>query len=268
MKNIKPYEDIEALNQSRLKQILKSPYHFQAYRGEESSGFAFGSIIHMAVLEPEVAKTKFKVKPDTVFELRSGQKIINVSLDPFPESNQVPFNSMSSRHRELLSTNYIWIDQDKLEAIQTIMKGLSLNDHASTWLKACEKEKIVCSSIMDVECKGRIDGLSQEYVLDLKTTDSILNFEKSMVKYGYDFQLAFYMMLTGVSDAKIIVCENKWPYAVATFDVSEQFLEMGKQKVIQALTLYKQCVETNNWPSYQHSTLQPPSWYINVKGDL
>ncbi|KRC52146.1 hypothetical protein ASE16_03600 [Leifsonia sp. Root227] len=131
----------------------------------------------------------------------------------------------------------------------------------------------VFAEIDGVPVRARFDALSSDgAAVDLKTTDDATpsGFAKSVAKWGYDVQEAWYDDVhdaaTGVPLGAFyfIVVEKSAPYEVAVHRLPELWVEMGRTKAAEARRIYRECVETGVWPGYDTDVqfLDPPAWMV------
>jgi exodeoxyribonuclease VIII len=127
-----------------------------------------------------------------------------------------------------------------------------------------EAEKSAFAEIDGLNCKVRADYHKGKITIDLKSTDdaSPEAFAKSALKYGYDMQAAMYSHVLE-SEAFVFVCvEKDAPFDVAVYVMDDAFLERGRKRMHEAISLYKQCELNNSWPGYTTdvSVLTLPEW--------
>ena len=111
--------------------------------------------------------------------------------------------------------------------------------------------------------RARLDSLphpaaGRMIVVDYKSTDCAKpsTFAKSIANYGYFMQGAAYIdaiKTLGLADdaAFLLIAQEKAPpYVVSVIEMSAPALRIGRERNERALRLFKQCTETNHWPSY------------------
>jgi exodeoxyribonuclease VIII len=89
-----------------------------------------------------------------------------------------------------------------------------------------------------------------------------------MLGMGGDMQAAHYLRgnhaLGGPSDAKFVflVQEIDPPYACSFIGMPPAFIELGNRKLDAAAELWRECLQTNDWPAYPDKICWPdvPSW--------
>jgi exodeoxyribonuclease VIII len=131
----------------------------------------------------------------------------------------------------------------------------------------------------------RFDGI----VGDLKTTEdaSQEGFARSIAKFGYDMQHAYYLDTLNLaldqsetddfqpyplkaSAFVFIVVEKKPPHAVAVYVLDDESVALGRAKYRQALDVYAQCEASGVWPGYGEAvqTISLPQWHMNQNAHL
>ena len=123
-------------------------------------------------------------------------------------------------------------------------------------------------------CRSRPDRRSKDWriLFDFKTVAQSAHpntFMRAIVSHGYDLQAA--LGLRGVRELKLadrttfvfVVQEIDPPYAVSFVSLSPQWLELAIMHLSVAMSLWKGCLRTNEWPSYpaRVAYVDPPGWY-------
>lgn len=111
-----------------------------------------------------------------------------------------------------------------------------------------------------VKCRALVDWLRDDLAAidDLKTTAKSADpaaYARALFSVGGDVQVAFYLRgverLTGVRpEWRWIVVENTPPYALSVVAPTPGIIELGHRKVERAITLWRDCLETDVWPAY------------------
>jgi hypothetical protein len=84
--------------------------------------------------------------------------------------------------------------------------------------------------------KGKADIITDEFIVDLKTTSKITDFYWSARKFNYDSQAYIYQEIFGKPMKFIVV--DKITKMVGVFDVTEEALQRGEEKVERAIEVY------------------------------
>jgi hypothetical protein len=142
-----------------------------------------------------------------------------------------------------------------------------LAEHTVTW-----------EAFNGVECQSRFDWVSRDtgLILDIKTSSDACprTFGKKIMNMGYDIQFGFYSMAfmsawPGVAPEWIfLVIESEPPYAVSVIKPDQEFIDHGMAKATRALKLWKECLESNQWPGYGYSVVSAPVWAISQEDSI
>lgn len=115
---------------------------------------------------------------------------------------------------------------------------------------------------------------------DLKTARDVAPYawDKAVNEHGYDVQGAFYSDIYRAAcpdeeriEWRFAMQENVEPFITGRRVLSEQFIEIGRGKYLNALKDYCVCLATGTWPSYEEvdpersngwSFTQPADWMV------
>lgn len=108
----------------------------------------------------------------------------------------------------------------------------------------------------DVLLRARPDLVCGNRIYDIKTTRDIRTFNNSIYKYGYHRQAA--MVIDGLNanflnedyEFYIVVVSKERPHLCKMFKFGEDSIEKGRCEYLEALEIYKQCIEEDVWPGY------------------
>ena len=130
-----------------------------------------------------------------------------------------------------------------------------------------------CTMIAEVDgvlCRTRADIFMPGRIIDYKTTGLNLDvFNKQASKFGYDLQAAMYLRVAAElgeqCDWMFLVQETVAPYPVQMFKPTLEFLEVGRRKFEQALTIWSECLLMGEWPGYPRDVqlLDAMPWDLN-----
>lgn len=123
-----------------------------------------------------------------------------------------------------------------------------------------------------VTCRSRLDWLRHDHtgIDDLKTTRSSVHplaLARTVFNSGYDVQAAFYLRglkaLTGkTAEFRFVFVETEAPHAITVVNLSPAALALADEKVEHAITTWRECLRTGDWPGYPSrvATLDAPAW--------
>ena len=131
-------------------------------------------------------------------------------------------------------------------------------------------------------CKLRTDRLVPGWrggatVLDFKTTDDASKeaFTRSVIKYGYDRQAAWYLdglaaMGHPYEHFVFVVVEKDPPHGVALYSLEQADLGYAREVNRQLLASYARCSEAGVWPAYPDrvQTISLPYWRQTQEGSI
>lgn len=245
------YHQKPGLSQSMLSRLRRSPAHLKEYLDnpkEQTDAMALGSAVHSAVLEPATFWDKYAVAPKCDKRTKEGK----AAFAEFEAANQ---------GKSILT-------QENAEYIFGIQTSVFSNKSAKALLDLPgEIEKAMFwTDEFGIDCKGKLDKISGDIVIDLKTaTDASPEaFSKSIMNYGYYLQAAHY--LDGAKAARfiIIAVENTPPFCSAVYEIDLETIQQGRTEAESLKKLYQKCVSENNWPGYSQEVkfIGLPGWYL------
>lgn len=243
------YHSIQRVSNSGLSAFRRSPAHFWQWWKEIETGVTeqetpsqrFGSAVHVAVLEPEKFDALYAIRPDVNGRTKEGKAV----LEAFEAKNRGKTIITATEHEAVIQCR---------DAVRSnpVFRNLVAAE------AEMEKEIYWTDSETGLEMKAKLDLVTPEIVIDLKTTTDAdpASFPRSASNYGYHRQAALYLealQLSGVgAEAFFFVCVEKVPpYAVSIFQATTDFLEHGQQENRALLSDLKTCFERNEWPGYE-----------------
>jgi exodeoxyribonuclease VIII len=235
------YDGIQALNYSGAKELLRSPAHYQAYLNqerEETKALRMGSLIHCAVLQPNLLNEKFITAPEVDRRTKEGKatyEAFTASLKPgmtvvsAEESCECHIIAAKARH----TLERIGVEFDATELMFT-------TDHNGVQLKCA------------------IDGVAGDYLWDLKTTEdaSPAGILKSVRSYRYNLQAYWYRLCYETAFGRrmrgfrFLFVEKEPPYATAVVEIGPELMSYAVGDFEKVLQTYRECTTLNNWPDY------------------
>lgn len=254
------YRAHPALNFSLAKHLLKSAAHFKAAQDEEqeeTDAMRIGTWAHSMILEGKDLSGFYSIKPKAMsFSTKEGKA--------WRDAQTLPI-----------------LKEEDAESVPAMAQSVADNPAARLMLQGCtERERPVFASLYGVDCKALLDFSGRKrdgrlVIGDMKTDldASPRKFRKKAYEMHYDMQMAWYADLLAISEGEEeepecywIVPEKKAPWATAVYRASDRVLEVGRSKVLAALTLYRQCMKTGVWPKPYEGIyeLDSPAWAEEV----
>lgn len=129
-----------------------------------------------------------------------------------------------------------------------------------------------------IMCRGRVDWLTPELLVDLKTTDTADpdQFGKKANSYGYHIQNAMYVDLARLlgHPAKafaFVLIEKTPPYLVEVVQLGAPSIRYGRKEYTRGLEILRDCREVDLWPSYSdddtYRIVNIPDWAFARRSD-
>jgi hypothetical protein len=259
------YDAIEATSITRLKELRRSPLHYQyaLTHRRETPAMTVGIATHVAVLEPERFGREFAVW-----------------------TNRTDAGAMSPRRGKTwdafaeLHAERTILTADESTLANEIAKAVRFDAVANKYLAIGDPEVSLQWEIDGRACKGRVDWLTtidgKPYLVGLKTARDCRHmvFGSQCAKLGYHLQFAFYAdgykAITGHRPALIeIVVESAPPHAVAVYRIPNDVIEQGRDEYMALLHVLARCEQADEWPGPvpTEEDLTLPSWVYPQDGD-
>ena len=229
------YSDTDYISNSMLSHISVSPEYFRFRRDNPqpaTPAMKLGSAIHMNVLQPADFHEHYAVSPK--FDKRTKQ-----GKEDFAEF------SKKNMFKDIIS-------ESDFELIEQITLKTMRDNMVNRLLTSGEPEKIVTwyNKHYDVNCKGMLDYYRDGMIIDLKTTQdaSYNGFMRSVRKYKYNKQAAYYMDAVKAYRFIIIAVEKTPPFSINIFEMGDDMIDEGRDMYNHELEIYKYCEENDYWP--------------------
>lgn len=219
------YDALPGINWSALKcGIGKTRAHIDTAKAgrADTQAFKFGRAFHHWVLQSE-KKSEWKLSEAKTTTL---------------------FDTLTTR--EYLDLESMAVSAYSLSATYHIKS----QETAATWTYG------------GIECKGLIDGMIDDWIIDLKSTkdSSPQAMVKEIINRNYHGQLAWYVegwRKNGVNirGARIIAVEKSAPFAAGDYLLDENWMDLGRREYEKALEVY-----ADGQTGYGASELPLPDW--------
>jgi hypothetical protein len=264
--------DRGALSSSGLKTILrKTPAHFKAEWIQGSSvdkkqdHFRYGSLCHMALLEPEKFKSTFVLEP--VFEGFTKDGRLSTQSKDAKDQKKLWYANLKPGALVVTPEDYKGI-QGSIASILNHEKAKASLVGAQTEISGYFRHKAT-----GIRCRIRPDilHLEKKVLIDFKTTEDASpdKFSRSIDNFMYHVSLVFYGMgieaITGTEPDiyALLAVEKDDPYCCAFYALDRDTIETAKAFIEHGMALLKTCLEKNQWPGYQAGIAEQigiPKW--------
>lgn len=233
------YDAIDALSFTGLKELLKSPAHYQHWRNaqqEETKALVIGAATHSAVLTPLAFKDAYAQAPEVDRRTKDGKatwEAVQSSLKP---------------GQKLLS-----FDDYKhvMDIADAVTKVWNVNEDLTAWA-----ETPLVGKDRETPIKGIPDFISSEgWIYDLKTTSDDISERgalRTILNYKYHVQAAHYIRLAqnhrgDILGHRIVFVEKEAPHSVAIYEIAGEILDAGRDECERAYAIFDRCRAEGKW---------------------
>ena len=207
------------LSNSDIGTLLKNPLQYGVPR-EDNPVFAIGRYFHQLLLEPDKAK----------------------------EVQSVDVTSRNTKaYKEMLKESgktLMLLTKEKEHTKELVAKMKSNVDFFDGIYEDGNKFEVpAIGKINGVDFKGKADIITDNWLIDLKTTSDIYKFKYSAYSYNYDSQCYIYQHLFGKPLKFYVIDKNTMLMGI--FEPSDEFIDRGKEKVYNAIKVYERFFSDN-----------------------
>ncbi len=275
MKIEEDYFAIPRWSNSALSNFKRSPRHylyFKEDKDEATPAMVFGSAFHCKVLEPEKFDELYcSVPPDAPD--RPTAAMINAKKPSEASVIRVAwwndFNSMNGKK--------IQLDAKDVEKIKRMHESLMNHEPARELINQIGQTEVPLlwkDDVSGIEMKGKMDGVSDDFTIDLKTCMNAHpdSFSIDAFNNAYHRQAALYMDGRGLNkmhkgDFYFIACEKEAPYGISVMKCAQDFIRHGRQVYGNLLEDVRYWIEMGSpnvgyeWKSpFGYHDLNLPAW--------
>lgn len=207
------------------------------------SAYSFGTAAHKLILEGRQAFDEEYVVSDGPINPKTGEA--------YGKTTKAYTEWLATQDRTVLSP-------EDFGLIAKMHAGVQANPVAEKILHNGMPEGVLRAEIEGVPCQIRMDWFGPAGLVDLKTCAELRYFEHDINRFGYVGQLAFYRaVIAAVLGTEvpiyIVAVEKCEPYSAGVWQLSPYVLDEAHEVNVAALKRYKECRETNVWPTgYEH----------------
>ncbi len=222
---------------------------------DDTSSTVWGSLVDCLLMEPSQFEKRFAIKP-AMYPSDDGEK---------------PWNGNSKWCKAWLAerAHMMPITLADYEAAIEAVKRLKDHPEIAAYLDGAKFQMFIESEYHDratglvvpVRCMLDIVPTSKRFsesLADFKTARdaSLKTWDKVVFLYDLHTQAAMYLdafnSATGErrTDFRHVIQENEPPYEISFCILGSEFIDEGRKKYREALSLYAQCLKIGRWPGY------------------
>jgi hypothetical protein len=229
------YRHNPAVTNSSVNLFLKNEWLYQqvfiakSITPEDNTAFTFGRAFHCFVLEPADFQHRYAVWEG----IRRGK-----AWDDF----------LSKEKREIIT-------KDEMAKIEEMAEAITWNKAAFDLIEESETEVVfrhMCNG--NLARQGRVDGITPfGDIIDLKSCQSIEEFESNFRRYGYHRQARWYERLVGAvtgdcnGSFTFIAVEKHAPYRCERFQLATEDRAMADEEIDATMARLERCIETGQF---------------------
>jgi|HubBroStandDraft_2_1064218.scaffolds.fasta_scaffold04375_10 hypothetical protein len=259
------YHSTDCVGSHRLNDLSPYPLLFQKRwvtkeipPDPPSPAMNFGAYFHCLSLEGEsVAISRFPVAP--------------TNIDRRTKEGKRAWEDFTMQH-----VGKTIIQEDDRDLAWRMVKAIREKPSAVALLAQGKPEVTFRHKMASFSIQARVDwfraadGPTEPVIMDVKTVETLADFDHHFLKYGYYRQAAFYRLvvakLLGIETFQpqflYLVVEKSEPFQVAIRVPDANSLSIGTQEVMADLQRLKTCYETNTWPGEpdEQRGISLPDW--------
>lgn len=271
---------MKRLNWSTLKHIAVSPALLK-WRVEhprpDTPALRLGRAIHCAILEPDKFDGRWIVPNKCGVPKKAGGKCENPGVLLHRGwwycrlKNHAPIE-----HKDVdeLPEGTEILTQEDMELAKTCGRNVLEHKIAGPMLQGgkCEESIEWEDPLTGIACRGRLDCLKPEEVVDVKSSrkETPREFELDAARNLYHGQIAWYhdgaiaagRLPKDAANPVIIMVSTVEPYDVAVLGITQPTLEAGRNLYKSLIRKYAECQDAEYWPGIGPDlmSLELPRW--------
>ena len=253
------YHSSAGISRSGIKEFSRSPLHYwhryinpEYKRKDQTPDMIFGSAFHCYVLEPEKFAKEYFISAKN------------------PHHGASTLGKEFKANMLIASQGKILLTSEDFDEIVLMHSSIMRDKQAPYLIEDAKYEQSIywIDKETGLLCKSKPDILHDHFVVVLKTTKdaSPRAFQRDFYNYGYALQLGMIhegiKSLTGNSIVNYIdlAVEKSEPYATAIYPIDESALQYGIDEFHYWLIRMKECIDKNEWRSYETQTITLPAY--------
>jgi hypothetical protein len=229
-----------------MKNIIEELRNDSSYYGDYGSKYLSNSSIGVLLSNPKLFGVK---QPPTVPMLR-GSYFHTAILEPHKlDSFEVVEASTRSTniYKDALShsSSPILLLKNEVDDLEEMIKTIQSNFYfyENIYREGNIFEEPAIGEIFGIPFKGKADIVSEDILIDIKTTSSVRDFRYSAKKFNYDSQAYIYSQLFGKPLVFYVI--DSTTKELAVFTPSDDFVLGGRDKVMRAVEVYNKFFSKN-----------------------
>lgn len=235
----KDYRAYALESYSSLKYLLTSPIEYMYYKNNPfkgSNSTLLGTSIHNY--------------------LQGNKHLVAFSI--VDKRKKEEYAKFVEEFRSLAGDEGIIVPASFEKTLENIMKNASENKKVQKLLEGIQIEYPVIAEYCGLQYKAKIDGLGDDYVLEIKSSSQATTaeeFKAECLERDYDLQAYMYLHATNRTKHFFVVVNTTAPFKVEAYKTSAETLISGEMKLIKIVNDYKKYI-IDNHPYEQGDTFE------------
>jgi len=207
------------------------------YYGDYGSQFLSNSAVGVLLSNPKM----FKVKQEPTVPMLQGSYFHTAILEPEKLAN-FEIVEASTRNTNIYkdaSKGNLLLLRNECDNLDEMVRVIKSNFffYENIYKDGNVYEEPAIMELFGHKFKGKADIVTDEIIIDIKTTSKISDFRWSAKKYNYDSQSYLYQQF--FDKPLIFYVIDKGTHELGVFEPSAEFLLGGREKVLRAVEVYE-----------------------------
>lgn len=264
-------ERTDPVNFSTLKQIGVSPKHYLHLLSnprEDTDALRLGRLTHCMVFEPDQINARYAKEPHFNRAMNDDTAMAK-GYDGGKQAAVAWLATLGDRER---------VSGDMYDTAYGMAHSVLADHVAAPFVTSGWSERKIewTDTLTGIRCRGRVDHVNGS-LSDLKTTRSLVSFERDIARFGYHAQLAWYfdgLLSAGIvtqSAPVLVAVEIQPPYDVLVLRFDEDDLAVGRRVYRRCLDRLAECRRTGTWPGVGGGSVRRvvlPPWADPIMEDM
>lgn len=207
------------------------------YYGEFGSQFLSNSAVGVLLSNPKM----FKVKQEPTVPMLHGSYFHTAILEPEKLVNFeiVEASTRTTNIYKEASKGGLLLLRNECDNLDEMVRVIKSNFffYENIYKEGNVYEEPAIMELFGHKFKGKADIVTDDIVIDIKTTSKISDFRWSAKKYNYDSQAYLYQQFFDKPLTFYVI--DKGTHELGVFEPTEEFLLGGREKVLRAVEIYE-----------------------------
>lgn len=221
------YRSLPVESYSSLKHLLTSPKDFLYYKSNPfkgSNSTLLGTAIH--------------------HYLQGNRHLVAFSV--VDKRKKEEYAKFVEEFKSIAGDEGIIVPASFEKILNAIMTNVNSNPKILKLLNNCKFEVPVISECLGIKFKAKVDGLGEDYVLEIKSSSRATDakdFKDEALERDYDLQASMYLHATHTNSHYFIRVATVAPFSVDAYKSSHEFLMSGVKKMGIVVERYKKYIK-------------------------